>query len=370
MRHEVHEVEHQGDDRAGRLDRRVHPGAHLIALPIREDLLVVDRDVPAREPLELLDEQLVLEGVQAPLVVRRVPPPRPARRDLVGIKPAEDRVAGVGGRRGQDRVVEGLLDLEELREQGGHRPPLVEAHAVEHHEVDRLAPEPGNEELPDEVDRQPRPVLGIPDPARVLPDDPDAEVAAEVGHQGPHGVEETGLAAVLQPHEPPDELRVHPGVVLRSRGVLRVPRERAEASGEVLRDPLLSDRRALQDARHDREDLAGAGRLHEVVVDPTADRLGHRVVLLRLRHHHDTLVRVLAAEDLEHLEPAAARHLLVEQHQVVGVLAEQLEGIVSVGDRVHVVAARLQEQQVRLEEVDFVVHPQDALRGARGLDHP
>ena len=63
------------------------------------------------------------------------------------------------------------------------------------------------------------------------------------------------------------------------------------------------------------------------------------------------------------------RHLLVQQNQVVCILAHELQRVVAVRDRVDVVAPLLKKEQMRLEKVDLVVDPQDALRGAGGLTH-
>ena len=80
-------------------------------------------------------------------------------------------------------------------------------------------------------------------------------------------------------------------------------------------------------------------------------------------------MRVRSANDLEHLKTAAARHLFVEKHEVVGRFSDELERIISVRDGVHVITARLKEQQVRLQQVDFVIDPQDALLWTGVLGH-
>ena len=43
----------------------------------------------------------------------------------------------------------------------------------------------------------------------------------------------------------------------------------------------------------------------------------------------------MRADGAEELEPAPARHLLVEQHHAVGLALEQGEGVVAVGGRLH-----------------------------------
>jgi hypothetical protein len=71
---------------------------------------------------------------------------------------------------------------------------------------------------------------------------------------------------------------------------------------------------------------------------------------------------------LQHLEPTLARHLLVEQDQVVGAAPQERHRVVAVRDGVHRVAALLQEEHVRPEQLDLVVDPEDAL-GRLGREH-
>lgn len=81
-------------------------------------------------------------------------------------------------------------------------------------------------------------------------------------------------------------------------------------------------------------------------------------------------MRIAAPQDAQDLQAVAAGHLLVEQDEVVQVLAHQLQRIVAIRDGVDVIAPRLQKEQVRLQQVDLVVDPEDALRRSGGLDHP
>ena len=62
----------------------------------------------------------------------------------------------------------------------------------------------------------------------------------------------------------------------------------------------------------------------------------------------------------EQLEPAAARHLLVEQHDAVRLALQQDQGVVAVGRGLHGEALLLQEQDVGREAFDLVVHPENA----------
>ena len=138
-----------------------------------------------------------------------------------------------------------------------------------------------------------------------------------------------------------------------------------EARREVAGDLLLANARAFEDAGDHRKHLARAGRLDQIVLDAPPDRLGHGAVLFRLGHHDDAGVGILPAEDGKHFEAPAPGHLLIEHDQVVVVPAQEHEGIVAVGNRVHVVSPLLQKQQVRSQAVDLVVDPEKAL-GAGG----
>ena len=69
---------------------------------------------------------------------------------------------------------------------------------------------------------------------------------------------------------------------------------------------------------------------------------------------------VLTAHDFQDLQATPARHLFVQQNEVVGVLPYQDKRVVPIRDRVHVITTRLQKEKVRLEKVDLVVDPEDS----------
>ena len=66
--------------------------------------------------------------------------------------------------------------------------------------------------------------------------------------------------------------------------------------------------------------------------------------------------------------PPPTRHLLVEQHEVIRVFAKQLKCVVTVSNRIDMVAASFQKEQVWLEEMDFVVHPKNSFRASSSRD--
>jgi hypothetical protein len=314
-------------------------------------------------------KQSVLERVEAPLVARGIPPAGVLSGDLVGEEPAEDGVASVRGRSGKDRVVVGFLDLEILGDKRSHGPPLIEAHAVEHDEVHGVFIHQRDEKLPDQVHGEERAALPSPHPTRILPHDPDPEFAPQVGHEGSNRVQEALLSRLLQPEVPVGELRKDRGEIVGGRRVLKPRGQAGETSGEVLGHPLLADARALENPCDHGEDLSRTRGLDQVVVYPATDGLGHRVVLFGLRDHHHPSVRVLPPEDLQNLQPPATRHLLIQEHQVVCIVPEQRESVVAVGDGIDVITPRLQEEQVRTEEVDLVVDPENPLGGTAGQRH-
>ena len=59
----------------------------------------------------------------------------------------------------------------------------------------------------------------------------------------------------------------------------------------------------------------------------------------------------------ECLEPGESGHVLVEEHERVGLAVEGVEGVAAVAHGVDVISFCLQEQYVGLEKVDLIVGP-------------
>ena len=100
-------------------------------------------------------------------------------------------------------------------------------------------------------------------------------------------------------------------------------------------------------------------RLHEVIVDGDADRFAQRAFVLALRDHHHRHRGIDGADFREQLEAAAAGHLLVEQHDAVGLAAQQRERVVAVGGLRHGKALLFEEQTMGREPLDLVVDPEN-----------
>ena len=138
--------------------------------------------------------------------------------------------------------------------------------------------------------------------------------------------------------------------------------ELAKPADEVAREALLADPVALEQPGDDREDLARADRLGEVVGGLGADGVAQRVLALALGDHHHRHRRVDLAELRHQVEAAGPRHLLVEQHDAIRLAAQQREGVVAVGRALDRETLLLQEEDLRVEGLDLVVDPEDAAR--------
>ncbi len=178
VRQHVHEVE---DDRRDTRLRQItrETVQHLLAISRVEHLLVAGGDGPAGDALHLRGEELVLEGVQAPLALA-IPPPRVLLGDLVRVQSGEDGVARVRGRGREDGAVQRLLHLGDVGEQRQDAAPLVQPQAVDDDEEHRLrTAEERLQEARNQVRREGRAIGCAVDPVAV--------VAGHVGSRTPGG---------------------------------------------------------------------------------------------------------------------------------------------------------------------------------------
>ena len=156
MRQQIDEVEHERRDAFGRDDARQSP-LDVVALGGRRHLLVANGDLDL-ELLELRLEELALVRVER-FVLALAPPIGKARRDLAGKESAEQRVARVRRRRGQNAEVVRRLDVEQRRDDRLEHAPLIETQAVDDDEQRLLVGlEDRQQEFGNDVDRQRRPI--------------------------------------------------------------------------------------------------------------------------------------------------------------------------------------------------------------------
>ena len=227
------------------------------------------------------------------------------------------------------------------------------------------------EEARQHVHRQRGPRLAaLVNPVRVAVGDEIAEAAADIGHQALEDLAQTLLARLFQPQFPVDEFRVEFGPVPpRGRDRESLP-EFAEAAREIPRDVLVPQRPAREEAGHDRQHLARARRLDDVIIRAPPDGLVHGRLLLALRDHDHGEARSGATDPVEDLDAAQPGHPLVEQHEVIGGGCQQLEGVLTVHHGIDVIPRRPQQHEMGPQEFDFVVHPQHPARhGLRRLRH-
>ena len=202
------------------------------------------------------------------------------------------------------------------------------------------------------------------DPAWVLPLDEPREglvgaavlVVEDLAH---------ALVGALEVEVEPDELLVdlHP---LGGRQRPAEPsRELSESLEVILLHLLAADAVALQEPLAREEDLLGVDRLDEVVRDLPPDGVLHQVLLLGLRDHHDGRLGAVLLDPLQRVQPTQPGHLLVQEDDVEAVALDAVHGVGAVGDGLDVEALGFEEEDVRLEEVDLVVGPEDAGHGGR-----
>ena len=84
-----------------------------------------------------------------------------------------------------------------------------------------------------------------------------------------------------------------------------------------------------------------------------------RVVGLALCHHYDGESATPGPNRGQHFDAAKARHLLVEQDQVVALTIQQLQSVVAIHHGIDVVSLAHEEDRMRTEQIDLVIHPQD-----------
>jgi hypothetical protein len=280
-------------------------------------------------------------------------------------------------RRRQDAEVVRLLDVEQLRDLLLEQLPLVEAHAIDHHEQHPAAGfQLRDHELAADVHRQRRAVTArIRQPLGVVLRHEAREIVVQGDLEVVQRVLQAALVTLAQPGIPLEHLGGQldplPPTHLRGAALLQL----TEPRHEVPRQPLLPDAGPLEQARHDREHLTGIHRLDQVVLQPNPDGLVHGAGFLALGHHDHGHRGIDGADLADQLEAPLPRKLLVQQDHAVRLAPQQRNGVVAVRRRLHLVPLLPEEQDVRLQRLDLVVHPEDGLGTGHGrnldpLHHP
>ena len=272
----------------------------------------------------------------------------------------EDRVARVGRGGRQDRAVVLAPDVEVLLEQRLEREPLVEAHAVDHDEDHAAALlERRHHGVLHHVGREHGTVGGARHPVRVVILDEAPEVDVEAAPEVLVRLLEAGLRHLVEAHVPARHVggQLRPCRPVEPAQVEALPAlHLAHVVAGALRVlELLGVEHALAGQEH----LGGVHGLDQVVRDRAPDRLVHERLLLALGdqdHRHPEVARL---DLVEGLQPPQPRHHLVQQHEVVAPAPELGQGVLAVGDGRDAEALLLQELDVRAQQLDLVVRPQD-----------
>ena len=129
----------------------------------------------------------------------------------------------------------------------------------------------------------------------------------------------------------------------------------------VVRHGFFADQSTLVQVLLNRQqDLIGVDRLDQVIADFGADGFLHDVFLLTLGDHDDRQMRPLVLDASERLQPVQAGHLLVQKNQVKDLSPELFQRFNTAVYSRHVKPFPFQEQEVRLQQINFVVGPKDA----------
>ncbi len=98
-------------------------------------------------------------------------------------------------------------------------------------------------------------------------------------------------------------------------------------------------------------------RLEQVVRQLRTQRVGHQPFFFAFGHHYHGQCRFERLDLGQHVESARPGHVLVEQHAIQGLRANQRHGIGRVGGRNHVDSAPLEVENVGPQRLNFVVDP-------------
>src|SRR5690625_3361434 len=216
------------------------------------------------------------------------PATRESPGDIHRQQSAENGVAGKGRRRGKNRVVELLLDIEQRRKQFLELQPLIVPHAVYQEEDDRPFAELGEHETWHYFMREDRPFfcrtirLCNPFFVLVLDETPERTVGLLILIR--QDLPGTFIAFELEVK--PDEALINfDPFVVREVGH-QCARDLIERLQVPLRNFFVADPPPFEQALQRQEDLAWIDRLRQVVADLAAEGLLHQVLLLALGDHH------------------------------------------------------------------------------------
>ncbi len=227
--------------------------------------------------------------------------------------------------------------------------------------------EHGLEELGTDVHRERRAVAGaVVQPSGVVALEIAGEVLPQTFLQCAQRILQPRLIRLAETNLPFGELGHELDPFAPGEGSAAAGLELPEPGGEVAGEALLPDPVAVEEPGDHGKDLAGIDRLDQVVGDVRPNGVLEGLGLLALGDHHHRHAVVEGPNGAEELEPATARHLLVEQHHAVGLALQQHQRVVTVGGGLDDESLLFQEEHVGCQAFHLVVDPKDALGTGHG----
>ena len=98
---------------------------------------------------------------------------------------------------------------------------------------------------------------------------------------------------------------------------------------------------------------------YEVVGNLAAYGLVHDVFLLALGNHDYRHIGLQQLDLLQGFKTAYARHVLIEDYEVEVLRLYHVESVAAVGHGLNLISLVFQKQNVRLQQVDFIVSPKN-----------
>ena len=273
----------------------------------------------------------------------------------------ENGISGVLRGSGQDAEVEVLLDIKLVGNLCLQGAPLVEAEVVDYEQEHLLSGIQGREHttLEDVGTHERTPFIAFY-PFHVVLADELAKVHIGLALlQCQHLIHLTvGSRKLLFP-VCQALINLHP--VLERTGVAYLHSYLSEVL-LIARLRHLGDYLLLMDILLQRQQyLSGIDGLYQVVGNLRTDGLVHDVLFLALGNHHHGCCRKDFLYASQCLQAADARHVLVEQYQVVRLLGTLLQSIESVGYGVHFISFFLKKQDVSLQQLNLIINPKQSV---------
>ena len=272
----------------------------------------------------------------------------------------KDRIAGILGRRGQNRTIE-IIDrnVEERVQHRVDRTPLVVAEIVDQQQRGlRVIIDHGeNVAAHQRVRHHGRLIVTTIDPRRVVAAHKLAKFIVRLALLVRQHLLDTLVRRIAELDLPADNLLIDRAPLLKrtSRANLR---RNASKLGTIVGRSLLSHKLLLVDVLLNREKhLIGIDGLDEVVGNLRSDRLIHNILLLALGDHNDGRGGANLLDSGQGFESRNAGHHLVENYQIVALCRSHLDCVVSIVAGIDLIAFGFEEENVRFQQFDLVINP-------------